>query len=153
MFYWVQIQICKIKAEYAESSRDVKVKDLVSFSSANKGFELIDDDEILANGKMYDIVKTCANNGVIVYYALPDGDEDQYVRELIAAEKNDSAQKSTPGKNISLYSAKYFAAKNHLHPLCFSVNLLISASPLKNSAPYNSPYKDIYSPPPKYFSS
>jgi len=153
LFYWVQIQICKIKAECAERSRAVKVKDLVLFSSANKGFQLVDDDEILANGKMYDIVKTGADDGAIIYYAVADRDEDQYVRELIAAEKNDSAQKSTTGKNISVYAAKYFGAKKHHHPLCFSLNLLVTAAPLKNAVPYHSPYKDIYSPPPEYLTS
>jgi len=153
LFYWVEIQICKIKAEYAERARAATRKDLILFSPDNKGFQLVDDDEILANGKLYDIVKICTSNGVISYYAVADRDEDEYVHKLIAAEKNDSAQKSTPGKNINLYTVKYFAAAKSNYPLCFSLNLLISAAPPKNAFLYRPPSKDIYSPPPDYSAS
>ena len=51
-------------------------KKLILFSSDNKGFKLVDNDEILANGKMYDIVKTTTGNGVTLYFALADNDED-----------------------------------------------------------------------------
>ncbi|MCO5949741.1 hypothetical protein [Mucilaginibacter flavidus] len=150
----LEIQGCKIKAEeHAERDSGAAGKKLVLFSSDSKGFKLVDDDEIIANGKMYDIVKTRTSNGITSYYARADADEDEYVSKLTEIEKGNAAEKSSPGKTIKLYEAKYFAAKKNLYPDCFSLDLPPGAITLENTLLYNALFKDIYAPPPDYLAS
>jgi len=151
LFYLVEIQICKIKAEeHAEGDSKTAGKKLILFSSDSKGFKLVDDDEIFANGKMYDIVKTRTSNGITSYYTRADADEDEYVSKLTEVEKGNAAEKSSPGKTIKLYEAKYFAAKKNHHPACLSSDLPTGAFTLENTLLYNSLFKDIYAPPPDH---
>jgi hypothetical protein len=154
LFYWVEIQICKIKAEeHAEGDSDAAGKKIVLFSSESKGFKLVDDDEIIANGKIYDIVKTCTSNGITSYYTRADADEDEYVHKLTDVEKGNSTEKSSPAKTIKQYEAKYFVAKKNNQINCFSLNLPARASIPENTLLYNSLFNDIYAPPPDYLAS
>jgi len=151
LFYLAEIQICKIKAEeHVEGDSKAASKKLILFSSDSKGFKLVDDDEIFANGKMYDIVKTRTSNGITSYYTRADADEDEYVSKLTEVEKGNAAEKSSPGKTIKLYEAKYFAAKKNHHPACLSSDLPTGAFTLENTLLYNSLFKDIYAPPPDH---
>jgi hypothetical protein len=150
LFYWAGIQICKIKAEFAERAGEAPGKKLIVFSSDNKTFKLVDDDEIFAGGKMYDIVKTCVSKDKVLYYAYADEDEDEYVQNLSNSEKNNFTEKSLPGKNINPYAAKYFAVKKNPSPVCFSISLLTRTAILKNDLLYNSVFGDIYAPPPEH---
>ncbi|WP_295801359.1 hypothetical protein [Mucilaginibacter sp.] len=102
---------------------------------------------------MYDIVKTSTRNGITSYYTRADADEDEYVHKLIDVEKGNSTEKSSPGKTIKLYEAKYFAAKKNLRPACFSLDLPTGAFTLENTLLYNSLFKDIYAPPPDHLLS
>ena len=150
----VEIQICKIKAEeLAEGDSGAAGKKLVLFSSDSKGFKLVDDDEIIANGKMYDIVETRTSNGITLYYTRADADEDEYVHKLTDVEKGNSTEKSSPAKTIKQYEAKYFAAKKDHHPACFSLDLPDRASIPENTLLSNSLFHDIYAPPPDYLAS
>jgi len=153
LFYWAGIQICKIKAEFAARAGETTRTKLIVFSSGNKAFTLVDDDEILAGGKMYDIVKTCVSKGKVLYYAYADEDEDEFVQNLANSEKNNSSEKSLPGKNINPYAAKYFAVNKNLSPVCFSISLLTRTAVLKNDLSYNSVFGDIYAPPPEHLAS
>jgi hypothetical protein len=123
------------------------------FSPDSKGFKLVDNNEILANGKMYDIVKTSTSNGITSYYARADADEDEYVHKLTDVEKSNSTEKSSPGKTIKVHEAKYFVAGKSHHPTCFSLDLPARASTPVNILLYNSLFKDIYAPPPDYLAS
>jgi len=153
-FYLAEIQLCKIKAEeYADEDHDVGDKNLILFSSATKGIEVVNKTEIRAGGKMYDIVKTQTVNGKILYYALADNDEDEYVHLLTDLEKNNSAEKSLPGKTIKAYEAKYFAIKNNFCPASFSLDRLPDLISVTESIFYPRTSKDIFSPPPnRWFS-
>ncbi len=102
---------------------------------------------------MYDIVKTRTSNGVTLYYAVADSDEDEYVNKLTDVEKGNATEKSLPGKTIKLYDAKYFAAKKNHHPACFSLDLPPGAITPENTMLYNSLFNDIYAPPPDYLAS
>ncbi|ASU32663.1 hypothetical protein [Mucilaginibacter xinganensis] len=120
----------------------------ILFSSDSKGFKLVDDDEILANGKMYDIVKTSKANGVTSYYTCADADEDALVNKLTHVEKSNATGKLLVGKTIKIYAAKYFASgKNHQH-LYFSLNLPARAPFPESAFLYDFLFKDIYAPPP-----
>lgn len=125
-------------------------KKLIAFSPDNNTFKLVDDDEILASGKMYDIVKTCTSKGKVLYYAYADRDEDEFVQNLANSEKNNSTEKSLPGKNINPYAAKCFAVKESTSPVCFSTCLLFKSVFLKDDLSYNSMFKNTYSPPPEH---
>jgi len=148
-FYLAEIQLCKIKAEeYADESRDIGDKKLILFSSDTKGFERVNKTEIRVDGKMYDIVRTQAVKGEILYYTLADNDEDEYVHQLTDLEKNNSAEKSLPGKTIKAYDAKYFTVKNNLDPAYFSLERLSNLRAATESSFYPRISKDIFSPPP-----
>jgi hypothetical protein len=148
-FYLAEIQLCKIKAEeYADQDHDIADKKLVLFSSDAKDFERVNKTEIRADGKMYDIVKTKAVKGKMLFYCLADDDEDEYVHQLTDLEKNNSAEKSLPGKTIKAFEAKYFAVKNNLNTASFSLERLPDLRAASDSIFFPSISKDIFSPPP-----
>jgi hypothetical protein len=148
-FYLAAIQLCKIKAEtYADNDHAVEGKKLILFSSATKGVELVDKNEIRVDGKMYDVVKKRISKGIIMYYTLGDNDEDSYIHQLTGLEKNNPVEKSLPGKTIKLYEAKYFAAKKHHHTICLSIRQLRDVKTANDPFLYTSIFKDVFSPPP-----
>jgi hypothetical protein len=123
------------------------------FSSQKKDFELVNKSEILADGKMYDIVKTQTCNGMMLYYTLGDKDEDGYVHNLTDLEKNNSGEKSLPGKTIKLLDVIYFTAEKCSQSACHSSDLLPGVSNLNRSLFYPSLFRDIFSPPPDHLFS
>lgn len=149
-FYWGKIQLCKIKAEdFADTYYRLPEKSLTIFSSGNKNFQFNNDDEILADGKLYDIVKTEIINGATYYFTLSDEEEDNYVQQLGEWSKSNTEEKSLPSKTISLHIGKYFTIKKecetNLH-LYFRVTDDVS---YKNDLfIYISPFINIFSPPP-----
>jgi hypothetical protein len=153
-FYLAEIQLCKIKAEeYADEDRDTGDKKLILFSSGTKGIERVNKTEIRAAGKMYDIVKTQTIKGKIFYFTLADNDEDEYVHQLIDVEKNNTAEKSLPGKTVKAFEAKYFSVKNNNNSICLSFDRFSDERVLNKSIRYQSVSKDIFSPPPNHFLS
>jgi hypothetical protein len=147
-FYWGEIQLCKIKAEeYSDADYKMPGKSLIVFSSDTKGIELINKKEILADGKLYDIVKTEISNGIILYYTLHDKDEDEYVQSLTDWGKNNFQEKSLPGKTINLHLAKYFTVEKY-HPVSAPLHLRSDVKATSDSFFYTSPFKNIFSPPP-----
>jgi hypothetical protein len=149
-----EIQRCKIKAEeYSDADHEIGKKKLILFSSQTKGFELANKKEIFADGKWYDIVETQTSNGIILYYALGDKDEDRYVHNLADFEKNNSWDKSLPGKTIKLFNAKYFSDEKYHHSICLSLDLLPRVRVLNDALFYPSLFKDIFSPPPDHLFS
>jgi len=155
IFYWGEIQLCKIKAEaYSDSDYSMPEKSLTVFSSDTKGIELINKKEIRSNGKLYDIVKTELSNGITKYYTLHDEDEDEDVQNLSDWEKNNSQENSLPGKTINLHLEKYFTAeKNHNSITTSSLHHGSDVKTASDSFFYNSPLKNIFSPPPNNFLS
>jgi hypothetical protein len=149
LFYLAEIQLCKIRAEqHCDEEHNIGDKKLIVFSSGAKGIERVDKTEIRAGGKMYDIVKTRAINGKVLYYVLADNDEDEYVRQLTILEKNSSAQNSLPVKAVKAYEAKYFAVKNADRSPCLYFDLFTQAGTQNGPVSYPLPFKNIFSPPP-----
>jgi hypothetical protein len=148
-FYWVKIQLCKLKAEYAESERETKTRPLIAFSSERKGLRQVNADELLVDGKMYDIVKTAVRDGVKYFYAAGDEDEDVYLHKLADSEKDNWGEKSLPLKIFKLYEAKYVVAQQNYSPACYSPDEKNDFGVIPASSVYLSHFKDIFSPPPE----
>jgi hypothetical protein len=149
-----EIQLCKIKAEeYLDADHAPGNEKLILFSSRTKGIELVNKSEILADGKMYDIVKTRITDGVIFYYTVSDKDEDEDVQNLENLEKNNPGEKSLPLKIVKLYDQKYFDAKNNYPSICLSLDLLPDLTSVNESFFYRVFFKDIFGPPPDHLFS
>ncbi len=152
-FYWGKIQLCKIKAEeYTDGYYQLPEKSLIIFSSADKDFQLNDDHEIIANGGLYDIVKTEMRDGKTLYYALSDEEEDASLQQLSDWTKSNADQQSLPTKTVGLRFGKYFEAVKYNHTVF--VTLLRLHHPVKLSNDlfqYASPLKIVFSPPPDLF--
>ena len=146
-FYWVKIQVCKIKAELEENDRSPGP--LTVFAADAKGVKLIDDRELLVAGKMYDIVKTQTRNGVKFYYAASDHDEDVYINKLADAEKSAAQETSQPAKALKLYEAKYFPRGDRHDFGCLSTIIRVDKVVLNDPSFYPLDFKDIFSPPPE----
>ena len=154
-FYWGKIELCKIKAQdYTEGFYQLREKSLTLFSSGSKDFQLINDDEILAGGNLYDIVKTEIRDGKTLYYTLSDEAEDVYVQQLADWGKSNSEEQSLPTKTVGLHIAKYFDIKEHSYSSL--KNILRLHKNIRSSNDlflYISPLKNIFSPPPNNFLS
>ena len=123
------------------------------FSSATKGVQLVGDDELQVDGKMYDIVKTRVHNGVKYYYAVGDHEEDTYVHKLVNAEKDGTGVNSLPAKTFKLYELKYVAVTKSLALSFTPSHDLTDFSCITTPLIYLSHFKDIFSPPPNHFLS
>ena len=154
-FYWGKIELCKIKAQdYTDGFYQFREKTLTIFSSGAKEFQLINDDEILAGGNLYDIVKTKIRDGKILYYTLSDEAEDVYVQQLSDWSKSNSEEQSLPTKTVGLHIAKYFDIKEHSFSSLKNILRLHSDVSSSNDLfLYLSPLKNIFSPPPDNFLS
>jgi len=148
-FYWVKIQICKIKAEYEEGDRDRSTTSFTVFSANQAGVQRVGNDELLVAGKMYDIVKTQTRNGVKYYYAANDNDEDTYISKLADAEKSAAQETSQPIKASKLHEAKYFARDNDHHFICSSSITTVNDIVVNDSPFYPLDFRDIFTPPPE----
>ena len=147
-FYWVKIQLCKIKAEVAERSGAWSSESLVVFSSADKGVRLENSRELQVSGKMYDIVKTQTTNGTKFYYTTHDSDEDILVAKLARSEKKAGHDTSMPLKAQKLYDAVFFAGNadndfNSYPSIAINDDMIVNASHF-----YPPDFKEIFSPPP-----
>lgn len=152
-FYWGNIQLCKIKAEeYADEAYTLPEKTLNVFSAGSENFQLVNKSEIIAGGRLYDIVRTEIIGGKIIYYALADNDEDEYSRGLIDWGKGNSQEKSFPSKTINVHIGKYFNLET-----CTSIKCFFSGDHQDKFARciffYKSPFRNIISPPPDYLLS
>jgi hypothetical protein len=148
-FYWGKIQLCKIKAEdYADSYYQLPEKTLTIFSSDDKDFQINDDHEIVADGHLYDIIKTEMRNGKKLYYVLSDQEEDGYVKQLTEWGKSNSEEKSLPTKAVGIHIGKYFEKVKYC-PFAFSLLRVRQHVKLSNDLfQYISPLKIVFSPPP-----
>ncbi len=98
---------------------------------------------------MYDIVKTQTLNGVKLYYAAADHDEDAYISKLADAEKSAAQETSQPVKALKLYEAKYFVCDYDHHFVCSSDIIPIKDVVVNDPPFYPLDFKDIFSPPPE----
>jgi hypothetical protein len=154
-FYWGEIQLCKIKADvYSDADFTIPYASYTVFSSLKKDYRLVNKKEIIADGKLYDIVKVLVSEGETVYYTLHDSDEDEYAREFADWGKANSNENSFPDRTINLHIAKYFTIQKFLLKNLFRLKLGFVDHKNNNcSFFYKSPSINIFSPPPDlYFS-
>jgi hypothetical protein len=147
-FYWIKIQVCKIKAEIAEHSGTWSAESLVIFSSVDKDVRLENSTEFRVAGKMYDVVKTETRNGVKYYYATRDNDEDDYAAKLANSEKKSSHETSMPEKAQKLYDAVFIAGKDDNAFNSFPSVQISDDAALNDPHFYPLNFKEIFSPPP-----
>jgi len=122
---------------------------LTVFSSAKKGVQLINRDELQVDGKMYDIVKTITRNGIKYYYTTKDDDEDACIHKLAAVEPGASGDKSLPLKMLKLYEVKYVAVAKNYSPIYVPWNHAGDFRVNNVRFIYPSHFIDIFSPPPE----
>jgi len=85
---------------------------------------------------------------------LHDEDEDEYVHNLTNWEKDNSPEKSLPGKTINLQLTKYFTVeKSPASFVASSTHLCTDAKAASDSFLYTSPLKNILTPPPDHLVS
>ena len=154
-FYWGKIELCKIKAQgYADGYYQLREKSLTLFTSDSKKFQLVNDDEILAGGKLYDIMRKEISNGKTLYYTLSDEEEDAYVQQLGNWGKLNSEEQSLPTKTVGLHIAKYFDIKESGYYALKELFRLSSNVRYSNDLfLYVPPQLNIISPPPDNFLS
>ena len=147
-FYWLKIQLCKIKAEVAEMRGAWPAESLVVFSSADKNIRLENSTELSVSGKMYDIAKTEIRNGVKFYYATSDDDEDAYVIKLVHSEQKASHETSIPVNTLKLFDAIFFACGDD-NNFNFYPAIQMSDEGALDAPRFHPPdFKEIFSPPP-----
>jgi hypothetical protein len=154
-FYWGEIQLCKIKADvYSDADFSIPYASYTVFSSLKKGYRFVNKKEIIAEGKLYDIVKVMVSEGETVYYTLHDSDEDEYIRDFADWGKANSNENSFPGQTINLHIAKYFTIQKIPAEDPFLLKSGVIDHQNNNySFFYKSPPLNIFSPPPDlYFS-
>ncbi len=142
--------MCKIKArDYADGYYQLKEKTYKLFSSGSKEFKLINNHEILADGNLYDIVKTETRDGKTLYYALGDEEEDRYVQQLNNLGNSNSQEQSLPAKTVGLQIGKYFEVIKYQSPVFITLLRVHESVKLSNDLfQYISPLKIVFSPPP-----
>ena len=108
------------------------------------------DHEIIAGGKLYDIVKTETTGGKIRYYAISDQEEDAYVQHLSDWRNANSEDKSLPGKSVALHVGKYFEKVHSCLPAFGGTGRLGLKVTIRNDLfRYQSPLHLVFSPPPE----
>ena len=152
-FYGGGILICKIYAkEKIISDSENSNRKLIQFSSARKNLIVIDEDEIMVDDYLFDIVKTEKQGDQKIYFVLIDEQEGNFLNELSEFEKNNSNSSSLPTKNPDPEILKYIKHKKIFDPDSIISNLrFTNLNSFGDSFFYQSPYENIFSPPPKSF--
>jgi hypothetical protein len=148
--YWGEIQLCKLRAgEYTDEDYTAHGKNVVVFTSAMTGIELVNDDEIRVNDKLYDVEKKESSEGVTTYFAYSDEEEDAYLRNLNNWGKDSSRQSSLPGNKVNIHLAKFISLeKDHdKDNITFNQQDQI-IKVFSDSFFYTAPLKLVCTPPP-----
>jgi len=150
-FYCIQIEMCKIKAKDNDNVQ-VEKKRAVMFSSRAGGFKLVGDDELMAGGKMYDIVGKKTVNGVTEYYAASDNDEDAILNKLSVSHKTSAGDKALASVRFKIYDVIYCLPKAKKYQTRSFSKIDAARIP---DAPvfYRTYFRAVISPPPEPFFS
>jgi len=148
VIYLVELQCCEMEFERCENYNADEGELLIEFTTGKTDFVLINNHEILHEGKLFDIRKKEVRNGSIVYLAMSDDKEDRCMEGLDRIAKSSSSGSSVPGKLPALKILKYTCSTRNLNvtmrfPLC--TDLMAGTF---TSGDYLAPDKDIFSPPP-----
>jgi hypothetical protein len=154
-FYWGNIEFCKIKAhDFAQNFYQVPEKAITIFSSKVDNFKLKEDEEIIANGNLFDIVKREIVGNDTLYYALCDHDEDLYSQKLSDWNRSNANSKSTPAKAGWPHIEKYLEVLKLVPPVfSYTLNSNSLAKLSNHLFYYQSPLIIVFSPPPDFLFS
>ena len=142
----MQLGFCKMKlaSNLNEETTNNKIS---AFLSKNKNFTLVGDDELTAEGKMYDIVSKKTVKDGVIYYAKCDGEEDEILTKLSGSDKSGAAD-----TGFTVKAGKFFDLKYSVHTVnkCpkHSATATTTMHPLKSAVCYRSYFRDVFSPPP-----
>ena len=103
---------------------------------------------------MFDIVKTEKRGDEQIYFVLSDEQEDNYLSGVSQFEKNNSDNNSLPTKNPAPEILKYVSDKKVFDLNSILSNQLFTSKRLFRAVfLYQSPFGNIFTPPPERFIS
>lgn len=149
LYYMTEINRCKTDFKEQLFSKTIADYLLVEFSNKKKDFQLIGNDEILHQGKLFDIVKKTSRKGEIVYYAISDEKEDGYSVGVSLLSKENSNENNGPVKTAKYQLFKYTADGKYFNLItALNSRIVTKIKPAAYITFYASPCMMIFSPPP-----
>jgi len=146
ILYLVELHCCEMEFEDEYNLEEEGL--LVGFVAGEKNFTLVNNHEILHEGKLFDILKKENRNGKLVYLAVNDKKEDRCMEGISRIAKGHSSESSLPGKSPVVKFLKYTCQqKNKNFPGGFPLLNLFPKGNFSHGH-YLSPDRDIFSPPP-----
>jgi hypothetical protein len=155
LYYCISIQLCKIKFDEEINSRSyLNEQSLCEFSADSKGFQLLNEKEFKIYDKHFDIVKRENYKGKTIFYAVSDEKEDAFTDHVIKIEKNNTGSKSLPAKSNNQLLLIYFSGNKDFYLISlFQLNKTSNAGLADGQVFYQSPFMNIFSPPPNNLNS
>lgn len=149
LFYWGEILDCKVEALVKKQSQQHS-KSLIVFISNSSDFIVIDNKEILFNGKLFDIIKKEIKNGETYFYTVSDEKEDNAVKGIERLTKNNLHHRTLPTKVPVHLVLKYLPTGKLSNLKDDSYLFTLTLIDLQNTCLfYQSPDRTIFSPPPE----
>jgi len=153
ILYLSEIRNCEIESRKFIASESVLAEKMLTvFTTGKNNFQVINSDEIISNGKLFDIVKTGFRNGKKIFYTIGDELEDNVVSKILLITAANADNQSTP-------EAKFFPELLKNLYDCPNVNSFYNYSstieikyPFSKSLFIQTIYLELISPPPENFS-
>jgi hypothetical protein len=135
--------------DYIRSHHHFSSEMLVSFYEGQNNFQLLNKDEIISKGNLYDIVKKEKVNNRLVYSAISDEKEDVFWQGISQLAKRNTDSRHSPEKAFTQIGLKYIDGGRKLLPDNSFRRINISCYSQQAIFLYQSPFGDIFSPPPQ----
>ena len=133
---------------YVASHHDFSGDAVIAFTSSDN-FQLLNDKELLLDNKLFDIVRSERTGSGIIYYAISDDKEDAFWNAVSELAKSNSDAHQLPGKSISPDILKFLGEETFYNAGSLILEQPCSSNSYSSSFIYQSPFGEIYSPPPK----
>jgi hypothetical protein len=148
--YFAAMEESKMEAmDYIQTHHNFSSRLMVNFYEGSNNFRLLNKDEIISSGKLYDIVKQEKVNNRVVYSAISDEKEDIFWQGISQLAKNNSDSRRSSEKAFTQISLKFVGGERTLLPGNFSGRITVSFYSAQTIFLYQSPFGDIFSPPPQ----
>ena len=149
LYYWAQIEGCKIQAWRFRNTTEKDFRITRKFSSNQEGVELLSRNEIRYQGKKFDITKVTIENGIKFYYAYSDIKEDKLTEDLAAVGKNNTTNKTAAIRNSFRVNIFWIKEYKPVDRNFFGIEKKFLSNYFINN--YQSPLLKVAAPPPKLF--
>jgi len=146
VYYWGEVNFCKVAVQEKTS------RDCLRFYADDKDVQLVNDDEFLFHGKLFDIVEKKTRGGRTIYFAYSDEQEDGLMESIAQLSRMNSTENSLPGKSNFPEILKYTSSQQ----LSFSFFLHKDLKEENTSFAilfFDQPFRNIFSPPPNFLLS